>query len=106
MAGYEGVIPIEYKVLIRPDEVEDRSMGGMFLPDSVRDKQQYAMDRGIILACGEGFFSDLPGPKPVVGDRVIFNKYAGSLIDIYIDGERKKCRLINDKDICAILKEG
>jgi co-chaperonin GroES (HSP10) len=40
-----------------------------------------------------------------VGDKVIFNKYAGSLIDIHEEDGRKSYRLINDKDIFAILEE-
>jgi len=105
MEGFKGIIPVEYKVLILPDVVDDKSAGGMYLPDSVRDRQQYAMDRGTILATGEGFFTDIPGPVPKGGDKVVFNKYAGSLITIYIDGVRREARLCNDKDICAILKE-
>jgi len=105
MAGFNGVIPTEYKVLIRPEKVEDQSSGGIFLPDTSRDREQYGVDRGIVLAYGEGFFKDLPGPVPQVGDKVIFNKHAGTLIDIMEDGIRNKCRLISDKDVCAIIKE-
>jgi chaperonin GroES len=92
--------PVEFKVLIKPDEVEATS-GGLFLPDSVRDKQQFSVDRGTIISFGEGFFRDLPGPIPKVGDKVIFNRYAGNLIKI--DGIEH--RLCNDKDICAIMEE-
>ena len=105
MGGFNNIFPVEYKVLILPDEVEDKSSGGMYLPDSVRDRQQYAMDRGMILATGDGFFGELPGPRPKVGDKVIFSKYAGSTMDVTIDGKRRTCRLCNDKDICAILRE-
>ncbi len=95
------VTPVEFKVLIKPDKVEDQSAGGLFLPDTVRDRQQYAVDRGEVVAIGDGFFRDLPGPAPKVGDKVIFNKYSGSLIKI----DREDYRLINDKDIGAILEE-
>jgi chaperonin GroES len=105
MSSYQGVTPVEFKVLVRPDKVEDRSAGGLYLPDSSRDRQQYAMDRGVILAYGDGFWGELPPPKPKVGDKVIFDKYAGAVVDIQIDGNRETCRLINDKHICAILEE-
>ena len=105
MKGYQGIIPVEYKVLIQPDVVEDKSAGGMYLPESARERQQYAMDRGTILAIGNGFFQELPGPRPEVGDKVVYSKYAGSVITITIDGKRTDCRLCNDKDICAILRE-
>jgi chaperonin GroES len=93
--------PTEFKVLIKPDEVDGQTSGGLYLPESARDKQQFSVDRGEVIAFGTGFFSELPGPVPKVGDKVIFNRYAGSLIKN--DGE--DYRLCNDKDICAILEE-
>lgn len=96
--------PTEFKVLIKPDKVEGQTSGGLYLPDSARDKQQFSVDRGTVIDFGEGFFRDLPGPAPKVGDRVIFNRYAGSLITIDDNG-RTDYRLCNDKDICAILEE-
>lgn len=97
--------PTEFKVLIKPDKVESQTSGGLFLPDSARDKQQFSVDRGEIVSFGDGFYRDLPGPKPEIGDRVIFNRYAGSLITVVEDKERVDYRLCNDKDICAILEE-
>lgn len=107
MAGFRGIIPVECKVLIMPDEVRDKSAGGLYLPDSTREREQYAIDRGTIMAVGEGFFTDMPGPVPKVGDKVVFNKYAGSLM--MFEGEngtpRKSYRLCRDADIVAILRE-
>ena len=97
--------PTEFKVLIKPDKVESQTSGGLYLPDSARDKQQFSVDRGEVIEFGEGFYRDLPGPVPEVGDRVIFNRYAGSLITVVEDNERVDYRLCNDKDICAILEE-
>jgi len=98
------VRPVEFKVLIKPDKIEDRSTGGLYLPDSAREKQQFAVDRGEVIAVGDGFFSELPGPIPKIGDKVIFNRYAGSLINLDVDGKREDFRLCNDKDICAIIE--
>ena len=101
-----NIKPVEFKVLIKPDKVEGQTSGGLYLPDSARDKQQFSVDRGEIVSVGEGFFRDLPGPVPKVGDRVIFNRYAGSLITFEEDDRtRTDYRLCNDKDICAILEE-
>ena len=100
-----NIQPTEFKVLIKPDKVETQTSGGLYLPDSARDKQQFSVDRGEVVAFGEGFFRDLPGPTPKVGQRVIFNRYAGSLITVVEDGERIDYRLCNDKDICAIMEE-
>ena len=93
--------PTEFKVLIKPDKVEGQTSGGLYLPDSARDKQQFSVDRGEVMSFGDGFYQELPGPKPEIGDRVIFNRYAGSLIKV--DGQ--DYRLCNDKDICAIVEE-
>ena len=93
--------PTEFKVLIKPDKVEGQTSGGLYLPDSARDKQQFSVDRGEVISFGDGFYKELPGPIPMVGDRVIFNRYAGSLIKV--DGQ--DYRLCNDKDICAIVEE-
>ena len=95
--------PVEYKAVVLPDKVDDSTGGGILIPDSVREKQEYAMDKGIVLAIGEGFFKDLPGPAPKIGDRIMFDKYKGSLVMVDIDGKREKVRIINDKDVCAIL---
>ena len=101
-----NIQPVEYKALIKPENVEGKTLGGLLLPDSVRDKQQFSVDRGEIINIGQGFFANLPGPKPKIGDVVIFNRYAGSLITIEEDDRSKtEYRLVNDKDICAILEE-
>ena len=99
------VQPVEYKVLIKPEVVDEQTSGGLYLPDSVREREGYSVDRGEIISHGEGFFDKLPGPKPKIGDKVIFNRYAGTLITIADNGRPDKYRLCNDKDICAILEE-
>ena len=104
------IIPVEYKVLIKPEIVDSKSDGGIYFPDVTRDREQSSVDRGEIISHGNGFFKttngELPGPRPKVGDTVIFNRYAGSLIRIKNkDGVHEEFRLCNDKDICAILTE-
>jgi len=103
--GKIKITPVEFKVLIKPDKVEGQTTGGLYLPDSARDKQQFAVDRGEVIAVGDGFFAELPGPTPQVGQKVIFNRYAGSLITVGEGENRSEYRLCNDKDICAILEE-
>ena len=100
------VIPTQFTALIMPDSVEEKSDSGrLFLPDTARTRLQYAVDRGKIIAVGEGFYSDRPGPKPEVGQKVIFDRYAGSLINIEENGQRTDYRLVNDDKIIAILEE-
>ena len=104
------IVPVEYKVLIKPEKLDPQSEGGIWFPDVTRDRQQSAVDRGEVISHGNGFFKTtdgrLPGPTPKIGDKVIFNRYAGSLITITNkDGVREEFRLCNDKDICAIIED-
>ena len=99
------VVPVRHVAMIKPDKIDDKSAGGIFLPDSARDQLQGAVDRGEIVATGEGFFENLPGPVPKIGDKVLYGRYKGSLITIKEDGIRQNYRLCNDNEIVAIMEE-
>ena len=93
-----GMIPLEYRCVVKLDAVEDRK-GSVYLPDSQVERNQMATTKATLLAVGGNAFGDWKAPIPKVGDRVIINKYQGmyqeaSMKDLY--------RLINDKDILAI----
>jgi len=102
------VQPLEFKVVILPDEMEAVSEGGLIIPEITRDRVSYAVETGKIVSMAGNAFSDdsLFKEKPEVGDRVFFSKYSGSLFEIRKKDSREtiKYRLMNDKDICAILK--
>jgi chaperonin GroES len=101
-----GIKPVEFKVLIKVDEVNDRSAGGIFIPEHALEREQMAHDRGQLVDISEMAFSDWTGRKPEIGNKVIFNKYAGSIIFHETeDRVRQRYRLVNDKDIVAILEE-
>jgi chaperonin GroES len=97
--------PVRCVALVKPDKVDDKSAGGVYLPDSARDRQQFAVDRGELVAFGHGFFDGLQGPVPKIGDKVIFDRYAGSIISLGEGREREDFRLLNDDKIVAILEE-
>jgi co-chaperonin GroES (HSP10) len=106
MKNSTGIIPIEYKVLIKPDTFEEQTVGGLYFPDDARDRLQMAQDKGTLIAFGGLAFSDWKGKKPEVGQKVIFNKYSGTLIQVREKGDNSGgYRLCNDKDICAIWEE-
>jgi len=104
--GPDDIFPVEFKVLIKPDDAEEQTSGGLLIPEMRIEKQQYAMNIGTVLRHGEGFFKDLPGPAPKIGQRVLYNKHAGALITMDIEGKRTKLRIMNDKDIIAIIGKG
>lgn len=105
MESFQKVQPVEFKCLILPEEAEEKSEGGIFIPQHALDREQYSMQRGTVVAFGEGFFTDIPGPAPKVGDKVIFDKYAGATIHMDVEGKRRMVRLCNDKNILAIIRE-
>ena len=95
-----GIQPVEYKVLIKPEVVEKKTSGGLYLPETTQDKDQMAQIKGELVATGGNAFEDWAGP-PVIGDKVYFAKYAGYIIK----GENgEEYRLANDKDITAIIR--
>ena len=103
-----GVKPVGYKVLIRVDEVEDRSAGGLFLPQASIERDAQGFIKGTLVDASEAAFTGeaWPTKKPVFGCRVIFNKYSGSIIE-HMTGKRTKdlYRLCDDGDIGAILED-
>ena len=94
-------VPVEYKVLICLDKLEERTVGGIIIPDERRDRDQMAQTEATLVAVGGNAFEDWKGTIPKAGDRVLVAKYAGERPD---KDESNPYRLCNDKDICAILR--
>jgi len=101
-----GFQPIDVKVLIEVEEL-DRYAGKegiIIIPDTVHDKFQVAQIKGQIVAMGGEAFYDVKDPIPKIGDKVYFAKYAGVVIRMDgKDGKRREARVVNDKDIIAVL---
>ncbi len=89
--------PEGVKILIEPDVVKDKTDGGLYLPDQVKDDKKYATVQGAVLAIGPNadvMFED--GPLDI-GDKVIYAKYGGVIVDY----NGKECKIVNDEDILA-----
>lgn len=97
--------PVRCVALIKPQKVDDKSAGGLYLPDSTRDRMQYAVQMGTLIDYGEGFFDGLDGPVPKKGDTVLFDRYKGTLVKLGEGTEREDFRLLNDNEIIGILEE-
>lgn len=99
-----GILPFEFKVLVKPDEVKKVTDGGILLPDDPREQEAKAQMKGTIIAISPGAFSYHMWPSwvslPRVGDRVLYSKYGGS---IQKGKDGVEYRLVNDKDIGAII---
>ncbi len=90
--------PLDDRLLIRQADAEEKTQGGIILPDAAREKPQ----QGTVVACGPGKLLDSGnrGEMSVkVGDEVFYGKYAGT--EIEIDGETfVVCR---ENDLLAVV---
>jgi chaperonin GroES len=103
MTNESGIFPTEYKVLVSPVVVEEKSKGGIILPDEKKERDQFAQMEGVLVALSPLAFTydDWKEAKPPkVGDRVLFAKYAGTVVK---GKDGKDYRLANDKDVAAVL---
>lgn len=103
MENTSGIFPTGGHVLILPDPVEEKTKGGIYLPDTTRDNEQRAATMGTVIAVGAGAWLDLDDGQPwaKVGDHVSYAKYAG----VAMKGKDEQSYvLINDNDILAVLQ--
>lgn len=106
MKNNSGVYPTEFKVLIHPDIVDEKTKGGIILPKETQERDQYAAMTGTLVAvsplaftyANEGEWPKSDRPKP--GDKVLFAKYAGAKVQ---GNDGKDYRIVNDKDVAAVL---
>lgn len=90
--------PLGSRVVIEPIEEEDKTAGGIFLPENAKEKPQ----RGTVLAIGPGDRDESGKRIPLdvtTGDQVLFAKYAGS--EIKLDG--KKLLIMRESDLLGII---
>ncbi len=89
--------PLADRVVVKPVEAEERTKGGIVLPDTAKDKPQ----EGEVIAVGPGRVLDdgtRLAPEVKVGDKVIYSKYSGT--EVKIEGEEHL--VIRESDILAI----
>jgi chaperonin GroES len=90
--------PLGSRVVIEPLEQEDVTAGGIVLPETAKEKPQ----KGLVLSVGPGD-RDEAGKRiamdVVVGDTVLFAKYAGTEIKI----DSKKLLILRESDLLAIV---
>ena len=91
--------PLGEKILLKRFEAEEKTAGGILLPDAAKEKPK----EGKIIALGDGKLLD-SGKRAKFqvkkGDKVVFTSYAGTEIDI--DGE--EYLLMSEDDILAIIE--
>ena len=89
--------PLADRVVVRSLEGHEQTRGGLFIPDTAKEKPQ----EGEILAIGPGRYDDGKRvPMEVkVGDKVLFGKYSGT--EVMIDGE--SLLILRESDVLAVL---
>lgn len=94
------VRPLHDRVLVIRIQEEEKTKGGIIIPDSAKEKPQ----EGKVVAVGDGKYLDNGTKIPLsvkVGDRVLFGKYAGT--EIKIEGEEHL--ILREDDILAIVED-
>ncbi len=92
--------PMDDRVLVEPVDADDKTAGGIILPDSAREKPQ----RGAVIATGPGKLLDSGkrGEMSVsLGDEVFYGKYSGTEIEFGTD----TYVVLRESDILAIVNK-
>lgn len=91
-----SLIPIDDRLVVEIEEAEEKTAGGIFIPDTAKEKPQ----RGKVIAVGNGKLLDNGERSPLlvkVGDRVLFGKYSGT--EVKFDG--KEFKILRENDVLA-----
>jgi chaperonin GroES len=94
-----NIRPLHDRVLVRREEEETKTAGGIVLPGSAAEKPS----RGVVIAAGKGKVNDKGEVRPVdvkAGDKVIFGQYAGSTVKV--NGE--ELLIMSENEILAVIE--
>ncbi|GAA6208260.1 co-chaperone GroES [Cognatishimia sp. WU-CL00825] len=90
--------PLHDRVLVRRTESEEKTAGGLIIPDSAKEKPA----EGEVVSVGEGARKDsgeLIAPAVAAGNKVLFGKWSGT--EVTVDGE--ELLIMKESDIMGIL---
>ncbi len=98
MAKHEiGVRPLHDRILVRRMAEEDKTAGGLFIPDTAKEKPQ----KGEVVAAGKGRVTEDGKTLPLevkAGDKVLFGKYSGT--ELKLDGG--EYLMMREEDILGV----
>ncbi|MBE0504715.1 MAG: co-chaperone GroES [Desulfuromonadales bacterium] len=95
-----NIRPLHDRVIVERVEEETKTAGGLFIPDSAKEKPQ----KGVIIAAGKGKKTEDGKLLPLdvkVGDQVLFGKYSGT--EIKLDG--KEYLMMREDEILAVIEK-
>lgn len=91
--------PLHDRILLKRDNEEERTAGGLYIPDSAKERA----NRAKVVAVGKGRILEDGSVVPLkvkAGDTVLFGKYAGT--DITLDGQEHL--IMREEDIIAVIE--
>lgn len=93
-----NVKPLADRVIVKPLEAEEKTAGGIIIPDNAKEKPQ----KGEVVAVGEGKIAD-SGQKIEMslkaGDKILYGKYSGT--EVAIDGD--DFLIMRESDVLAVI---
>ena len=98
MAQHKKFRPLQDRLLVKRIDSEERSLGGIIIPDTAKEKPQQAE----VVAVGNGKRLDSGEVRPLdvaVGDKILFSKYSGS--EITLDGNEHL--ILREEDVLGVL---
>lgn len=98
-----GYTPVDTKILVLPDYIDETSEGGIVLTSDTVDQNELAITEGFLVDYGTIAFNDMGNYGQLAsGVRVVWAMYAGQMLE---GDDGKMYRLINDTDVVAVRKE-
>lgn len=100
-----GIDPVQYRVLLLAEPVAETTEGGIITkPQSTVEQETWSQTRGYVVAVSDMAFTNdnqrWPCILPKPGDKVLYAKYAGQLIE----EKGLKFRMVKDDDILGVIK--
>jgi chaperonin GroES len=95
-----NVKPLQDRILVKRIAVEEKTAGGIIIPDTAKEKPQEAR----VIAVGPGKYlesGEIRKPGVKEGDRVLFGKYAGSEVKLHGDEHI----ILREDDILAVIED-
>ncbi len=93
-----NIRPLHDRLLVRRMKEEDKTAGGIIIPDTAKEKPQ----RGEVVAVGNGRVTDEGKTRPMevkIGDQILFSKYAGTDLKLGAD----EYLMITETDVLGIM---
>ncbi|MBA4418427.1 MAG: co-chaperone GroES [Syntrophus sp. (in: bacteria)] len=94
------VKPLQDRILIKRIAEEEKTKGGIIIPDAAKEKPQ----EGMVVAVGDGKVLESGqrvAPQVKAGDKILFGKYSGT--EIKVDGEEHL--ILREDDVLAVVED-